>query len=283
MGSANVFVGDVATDTVRAEIKLPDTYPHGIALHTGIDRLLVSNTVSGDMKDVRDSVTVVRASDHEVLGQIRLSEKPAPAGEAPVEILFVPGANPPVAYVTNMFGASLWTLTWNPATQDFVPARVHDFAAAGQGVALELYFTPDAKTLYVTTAKPGHLHAFDLSAGPGRPKLVTTLPAGEGAHHVAFTRDYRYAFVQNALLNLPGMSDGAITVVDLQSNEVVASMDRVQPRCLGREHGLQPELARAAAALEPPRGALTAPGPTRRRRVAQVVGARVAVPTRQAA
>jgi DNA-binding beta-propeller fold protein YncE len=228
MGSANVFVGDVATDTVRAEIKIPDTYPHGLGVHTGIDRLLVTNTVSGDLKDARESVTVVRASTREVLGEIKLSKKASPSGEAPVEVLFVPGANPPVAYVTNMFGATLWTLTWDPARQDFDAAQVHDFGADGQGVLLEMYFTPDARSLYVTTAKPGHLHEFDLSAGPGKPKRVRTLPAGEGAHHVAFTRDYRYAFVQNALLNLPGMSDGAITVVDLERNEVVASMDTLK-------------------------------------------------------
>ena len=53
-------------------------------------------------------------------------------------------------------------------------------------------------------------------------------PAAEGAHHVAFTKDGKYAFVQNALLNLPGMSDGSVTVVDLQSGTVVTSMDTLK-------------------------------------------------------
>ena len=39
MTSANVIVGDVATDSVNAEIKVPDSYPHGLAVHTKIHRL----------------------------------------------------------------------------------------------------------------------------------------------------------------------------------------------------------------------------------------------------
>jgi len=228
MGSANVFVGDVATDSVNAEIKIPDTYPHGLAVHTGIDRILVTSTVSSDLKDARESITVVEASTRKVLRSIKLSNKPSPSAEAPVEVMFVPGANPPTAYVTNMFGNTLWTVTWNSAKQDFDAAQVFDFKSVSAGVPLEMYFSPDAKKLYVTTAKPGQLHEFDLSGGLGAPKLVKSITAGEGAHHVAFTKDFRYGFVQNALLNLPGMSDGAVTVVDLAKGKVVRSMDTLK-------------------------------------------------------
>ena len=58
--------------------------------------------------------------------------------------------------------------------------------------------------------------------------MVKSFAAGEGAHHVGFTKDYRYGFVQNALLNLPGMSDGAVTVVDLKSGKVLKSMDTLK-------------------------------------------------------
>ena len=54
------------------------------------------------------------------------------------------------------------------------------------------------------------------------------IAAAEGAHHVAFTQDWKYAFVQNALLNLPGMSDGSITVVDLQQGDVLASVETLK-------------------------------------------------------
>jgi len=53
---------------------------------------------------------------------------------------------------------------------------------------------------------------------------------------VAFTRDGRYGFVQNSLLNLPGMSDGSVTVIDLQAQKVVRSMDTL------KDKGLNPNL-----------------------------------------
>ena len=82
--------------------------------------------------------------------------------------------------------------------------------------------------LYVTTASPGHLHIFDIGKDPKAPRLLKSLPAAQGAHHVAFTKDWKHAFVQNALLSLPGMSDGSITVVDLQKEEVIASVDTLK-------------------------------------------------------
>ena len=54
------------------------------------------------------------------------------------------------------------------------------------------------------------------------------IPAAEGAHHVAVTKDERFAFVQNALLNLPGLSDGSITVIDLVNGEVAGSINTLK-------------------------------------------------------
>jgi len=45
---------------------------------------------------------------------------------------------------------------------------------------------------------------------------------------VAITKDESLAFVQNALLNLPGMSEGTITVVDLEKEEVIGHIDTLQ-------------------------------------------------------
>jgi hypothetical protein len=36
--------------------------------------------------------------------------------------------------------------------------------------------------------------------------------------------------VQNALLNLPGMSDGSVTIVDLKEGKVVGSMDALKSK-----------------------------------------------------
>jgi len=229
MGSQNVVMGDAVTDQTKRVIPLPGMWPHGIALHEGIDRVLVTSTVRpSDLGDPGEKIAVIKASTGEVLGSHKVTGKASPSGVAPVEVLFVPGANPPVAYVTNMFGASLTAAVWDPQANDFRVEEIVDFAKLDSGVPLEIYFSKSADRLYVTTAKPGHLHIFDISKDPLKPVLIKSLPAAEGAHHVAFTKDWRYAFVQNALLNLPGLSDGSVTVIDLKNEKVVGSMDALR-------------------------------------------------------
>jgi len=224
MNSANVWQGKVATDEVSGEIKLPGTYPHGLGVNSDIDRIVVTSTITADLKSPQEVVSVVRASTLEPLGEIKVSMKDSPSGEAPVEVLPAPGHETPVFYVTNMFGATLWALTWNPGSETFDAAQVFDFNTLEAGVLLEMYFNTAGDRLYVTTAVPGHLHIFDTSEGPLAPKLLKTLPAGGGAHHVGVTKDEKLGFVQNALLNLPGMDDGSITVIDLENGEVVGSV-----------------------------------------------------------
>ncbi len=233
MGTQAMIEGDAKADKALKTVKLPKPYPHGIAIHNGIDRILLTSTVrASDLGDAGETITAVQASTGKVTGTYKVSKKASPAGEAPVEVLFVPGAKTPVAYVTNMYGGTLWTASWNAAKKDFDVDQVHDFSAQKAGVPLEMYFSPKSDRLYVTTAKPGHLHIFDISANPAKPKLIKTLAIAEGAHHVAFTKDWRYGFVQNALLNLPGMSDGAITVVDLKSEKVIGSIDTLKNKGL---------------------------------------------------
>jgi len=228
MMSARYIEGDVATDEIKRVVELPDSYPHGLAVASDIDRIVVTNTISGDFKDVRDEVIVVEASTGKELKRIRLSNKPGKAGEAPVELLRVPGSDPAVIYSTNMFGGSIWAMTWNPASKDFDVAEVVDFNPMNVGVPLEMYFNSTGERMYVTTAKPGHLHTFDMSGGPMNPKLIATVATAEGAHHVGLTKDGKYGFVQNAFINLPGMRDGSVTVVDLETNKVLTSMDTLK-------------------------------------------------------
>ncbi len=237
MGSHKVVVGDVQTDVVKQIIDIPAKYPHGLAVRSSIDRMLVTSTVRpSDLGDAGETITVIEQSTGKVLGTKKVSNKPSPSGEAPVEVLFVPGADPPIAYVTNMYGGSLWTLTWNPSTRDFDTAEAFDFADLKVGVPLEIYFNEAATRLYVTTASPGHFHIFDLSQNVAKPKLLASLKTGQGAHHVGFTKDWKLAIVQNAFLNLPNMSAGTVTEVDLESHEVVAEIDTLQ------KAGLNPNL-----------------------------------------
>ena len=236
MGSNAVIVGDAVSDKPIQTINTPKPYPHGIAIHDGIDRILITETIKHDLTEPGETITVIEASTGKPLNSHKVSTKPSPSGVAPVEILFVPKSDPPVAYITNMFGASLWTATWDAAKKDFNVQQAIDLAPLNGGVPLEMYFNKAADRLYLTTANPGKLHIFDLSGGPLSPKLLKTIDTAGGAHHVAFTKDGRYAFVQNNLLGLDGMNDASITVIDLREEKVIKSLNTFKNR------GLNPNL-----------------------------------------
>lgn len=238
MGTQNVVVGDAVQDKALRNIALREPYPHGLAIHEGIDRMLTTSTVRpSDSGDAGDAIAVTELSTGKQLGSIRVSNKSAPGRDAPVEILFAPGANPPAAYVTNLFGGALWLLRWNPATKNFDAKQAFDFSTVKAGVALEIYFNTRGDRLYVTTGKPGHLHIFDISGGLDNPRLLKSIDAADGAHHLAITADDRYAYVQNALLNMPGLADGSVTVIDLVKGERIGSIDTLKnagfnPNCM---------------------------------------------------
>ncbi|MDA1099419.1 MAG: YncE family protein [Proteobacteria bacterium] len=237
MNSGNVYVGDTATDKIIGLIDIPGANPHGLVVLSDIDRLLVTSTITGDLKTPREELIVIKASTNEVVGRLKMSTKKSPSGVAPVEVLRVPGSDPAIVYTTNMFGAALWTAIWNPGNKSFDVAEAFNLAPVDGGVPLEIYFVNGGKTMYVTTANPGQLHIFDLSADPAKPKLVKSIKTGQGAHHVGLTKDGRYGFVQNSFINLPGMRDGSVSVVDLQAQKVVASMDTLKnmgfnPNCI---------------------------------------------------
>jgi DNA-binding beta-propeller fold protein YncE len=107
MASAKVYVGDTASDTITAIIDLPGTNPHGLVVLSDIDRLLVTSTITGDLKTPREELIVIEASSQKVLGMLKMSKKKSPSGVAPVELLRVPGSSPAIVYTTNMFGAAL--------------------------------------------------------------------------------------------------------------------------------------------------------------------------------
>lgn len=231
MGTANLVEGNAVTDEVIRNIDLPNSYPHGITLHGGIDRMLVTSCVAPDMSGAGHTVEVVEASTGKHLGSVTVAEK---KGAAPVENVFVPGANPPTAYVTNMMENSLWAVVWNEGTGEFESQKVYDFDDVEALMPLEIYFNRAVDRLYVTTADPGHFHIFDISEGPLKPRLLRQLPTAGGAHHVAITPDETLAYVQNALLNIPGINDGSITVIDLNTMELVDSIETF------KEQGLTP-------------------------------------------
>jgi DNA-binding beta-propeller fold protein YncE len=229
MGSSKVIVGNGVTDETVKVISPSQPYPHGIAVNEDIDRMIITSSVrASDFGEPGETVTILEVSTGKELSSHKLSNKPSPSGVAPVEVLFVPGAKPPTAYVTNMFGGTIWAGTWDAVKKDFNFAEAFDFNSVGSGIPLEMYFNEKGDRLYVTTASPGQFHIFDISTGLLTPKLLKTIPVGNGAHHVAFSPDERLAFVQNNFLGLPGMDDGSVTVIDLEKEEVVKSMDTLK-------------------------------------------------------
>jgi hypothetical protein len=243
MGSDNVIMGDAVTDKPLKPIAAPlpgppfISHPHGIGIHSGIDRVLITSTIMpGNLADAGETITVLEARSGKVLSTHKVSLKPSPSKAAPVEVMFSPQANPPVVHITNMLEGTLWSGVWNPQTKEFTFQQIDDYGTRGQGIALEMLYNRKGDRLYVTTGKPGHVNVYDNS-DPQHPKFLKAIPAAAGAHHLVLSQDERYLFVQNSLLNLPGLSDGSITVIDLVKGEPVASVDTLKnqgfnPNCI---------------------------------------------------
>ena len=243
MGSSSVIMGDAVTDrpmkTIRTGSGDPVSvlYPHGIAIHNGIDRVLITSTVKPDMSEAGDSITVIEASTGAVLSTHRVASKPAPAKSAPVEVMFAPNSHPPVVHVTNMMEGTLWAGTWDPTTKSFTFAQIDDFGPRQQGMPLEMLYNAKGDRMYVTTAKPGFVNVYDNS-NPRQPKFLQAIPAAPGAHHSVLSPDEHYLYVQNSLLNLDGISDGSITVIDMEKGgRVMGSIDTLKaqgfnPNCI---------------------------------------------------
>ncbi len=242
MGSSTVIMGDARTDKPIKTVGTTDPavamilYPHGIAIHNGIDRVLVSSTVKPDISDQGDSGTVLEASTGKLLSTHKIGSKPAPTKSAPVEIMFSPNANPPVVHITNLMEGTLWAGVWNPERKSFSFYQVDDFGLRQQGMPLEMLYNTKGDRLFVTTAKPGFVNVYDNS-DPKQPKFLKTIAAAAGAHHTLLSPDERYLFVQNSLLNLEGLSDGSITVIDLKQDKILGSIDTLKtqgynPNCI---------------------------------------------------
>lgn len=243
MGSDNVIIGDAITDKPIKTIATPPSgssfisHPHGIGIHNGIDRVLITSTIMpGNLSDAGETITVLEASTGNVLSTHKVSHKASPSKAAPVEVMFSPRANPPIAHITNMLEGTLWMAAWDPKSKSFSFEQIDDYSPREQGVPLEMLYNRKADRLYVTTAKPGYVNIYD-NTEPRHPKFLKAIPAAAGAHHLVLSPDEDYLFVQNSLLNLEGMSDGSITVIDLAKEKVLTSIDTLKdqgfnPNCI---------------------------------------------------
>jgi len=228
MGSNNIMVFDAKTDQIIDEIYSSQEenplaftkYPHGISADEAIDRMIVTQTVSPALDDPQSSVTVIELSTGNVLSTIELI-KDEGSPSAPVEVLFHPEGS--IAYVSGMLDASIWVLKWDEETKSFVPKLVDDGTKREHSWPLDLNIGPKGN-LYVSFGVPGVVNEYSLE-NPEQPELLRTLPAQPGAHHTLFSEDSKFMFVQNNLLNLDGLNSGTISVVDLASGNLIATIN----------------------------------------------------------
>jgi DNA-binding beta-propeller fold protein YncE len=228
MGSNNVMVFDTKTDQLIGEISSnqeqnPDAYikyPHGLSSDEKINRMIVTQTISPALDDPQSSVSIVELSTGNVLSTIELAKNPD-APSAPVEVMFHPDES--IAYVTGMLDGTIWALIWDEQTESFEPKLVDDGTLREHSWPLDLSMGPKGN-LFVSFAVPGVVNEYSLQ-NPEQPELIRTLPAQPGAHHVLFSADGQYMFVQNNLLNLDGLNSGTISIVDLNSGSLVATID----------------------------------------------------------
>jgi DNA-binding beta-propeller fold protein YncE len=228
MGSDNVLVFDAKTDQMIDEISSnqeenPDAYtkyPHGISADEKIDRMIITQTVSPALDDPQSSVTVIEFSTGKVLSVIELTKSEG-TPSAPVEVLFHPEES--IAYVSGMLDGTIWALVWDEQAKSFEPKLVDDGTKRDHSWPLDLSIGPNGN-LYVSFAVPGVVNEYSLE-NPEQPELLRSLPAQPGAHHVLFSEDSKYMFVQNNLLNLDGLNSGTISVIDFNSGNLVATID----------------------------------------------------------
>ena len=228
MGSDNVIVFDGNTDEKIDVIESdkqnnPDSfvkYPHGIAGNERIDRLIFTETVAPTLDDFGTTVTIAELSTGRVIGNIELLQD-ASLPSAPVEVQFHPTQN--IAYVSGMHDGTIWVLVWDEESSSFTKELVDDGKEREHGMPLDISFGP-GDNLYVSFAVPGVVNEYSLE-DPANPKLIRTMDAQPGAHHVLFSPDNKYMYVQNNLLNLDGINSGTVSVIDFETGKHVTTLE----------------------------------------------------------
>jgi hypothetical protein len=82
-------------------------------------------------------------------------------------------------------------------------------------------YIDDNSRLYVSFADPGKVLVFDISNLP-QLKLLKTLTADKGAHHMVFFKTKKgkeVVAVQNNLLNIPNLNSGTISVIEIETGK----------------------------------------------------------------
>jgi DNA-binding beta-propeller fold protein YncE len=221
-------------------------HPHGISANEAIGRLMVTSTNDPvAVRTIGNTVTEIDLATNRVLRTHLVADGPDDLS-LPVEVLLLRDDLPPFALVTTVNGGDIWVAPYDSSTGAFGTfVKQVDGSDQGLGVALEFYIHGNhhgEKELYVSFGVPGVVNVYGLDALPALP-LKRTLRAAPGAHHMAFftTESGReLVVVQNNLLNLAGLNDGSLTVLDPYTGQVLGTV------AMATEHGLMPESIESA-------------------------------------
>lgn len=258
-GSVGVF--DAETNELIETITAPEAkddpysepfilYPHGISANEALGHMMVTSTNHPDfVTGFGNTVTLIDMETNEPVSTHLVAESQEDIS-LPVEVLLLRGNFPPFALVTTVNGGDIWIAPYDEETGDYGEfTQAVDGAQEGLGVALEFYVGPgddpeseEDQYLYVSFGVPGIVNVYSLENLPSL-ELVRTIQTGAGAHHMAFfkTESGREVLVtQNNLLNLPDLNAGTLTISDIQTGELLKTLD------LPSDYGLMPESIESA-------------------------------------
>ncbi|KFF09984.1 hypothetical protein IW15_21765 [Chryseobacterium soli] len=242
-GSIGVFNANTnqLIKTIKAPIQTNPNqfimYPHGISVNEEKGIMMVTSTIHPDLTTgMGNTCTLLDLNTYELKETYLVADSPTDMS-SPVEVLLLRGKFPQYALATTMLGGDIWTAPYNATTKKYDAfTKLFDGNTLGLGWTLEMYIDDNSR-LYVSFADPGKVLVFDISNLP-QLKLLKTLTADKGAHHMVFFKTKKgkeVVAVQNNLLNIPNLNSGTISVIEIETGKTLGTVD------LRGKYGILPE------------------------------------------
>lgn len=212
-------------------------YPHGISVNEEKGLMMVTSTIHPDLTSgFGNTCTLLDLNTYELKETYQVADSPTDMS-SPVEVLLLRGKFPQYALATTMLGGDIWMAPYNATTKKYDAfTKIFDGSTQGLGWTLEMYIDDNNK-LYVSFADPGKVLVFDISNLP-QLKLLKTLTADKGAHHMVFFKTKKgkeVVAVQNNLLDIPNLNSGTISVIEIQTGKTLGTVN------LRSRYGILPE------------------------------------------
>ncbi|KMQ60917.1 hypothetical protein ACM40_14480 [Chryseobacterium sp. BLS98] len=242
-GSIGVFnaSNNQLIKTIKAPIQTNPNqfimYPHGISVNEEKGLMMVTSTIHPDLTTgMGNTCTLLDMNTYELKETYLVADSQTDMS-SPVEVLLLRGKFPQFALATTMLGGDIWIAPYNTTTKKYDAfSKIFDGSTQGLGWTLEMYIDDNSR-LYVSFADPGKVLVFDISNLP-QLKLLKTLTADKGAHHMVFFKTKKgkeVVAVQNNLLDIPNLNSGTISVIEIETGKTLGTID------LRNKYGILPE------------------------------------------